>query len=52
MNNVSANANSTTTASIQSAQTASFCFCIKADAMRQRPSVDLQLSDLTKTVNV
>jgi hypothetical protein len=50
MTNSSSTANSTTGATIYSAQTASFCFCIKADDMRQRPSVTLQLSDLTTNV--
>jgi hypothetical protein len=42
--------NSTASSTIYSAQTASFCFCIKADELRQRPSVTLQLSDLTTNV--
>lgn len=50
MTNLSANAKSTTDASNYSAQAASFCFCKTAGDVRQRPSVALQLSDLTATV--
>ncbi|NJR31690.1 MAG: hypothetical protein HC778_00895 [Chamaesiphon sp. CSU_1_12] len=50
MTNSSSVANSTIGSTIYSAQAASFCFCIKADDLRQRPTVTLQLSDLTTNV--
>lgn len=49
MTNLSSNAKSTTDASNYSAQAASFCFCKTVGDVRQRPSVTLQLSDLTVT---
>ncbi|WP_181243825.1 hypothetical protein [Chamaesiphon polymorphus] len=33
-------------------QQASFCFCIPAGDTRQRPSVSLQLTDLTKSFRI
>lgn len=51
MNSLPVQANSTTTSNAGISQDASFCFCIKAGEMRQRPSVALQLSDLTTKAN-